>query len=68
MKPLPIDGPESDGARSHAVYIAAKREQCIRRHQVQPDRDNPDEVRWAREGDRPVNQLDTALSGKPWER
>jgi hypothetical protein len=64
-----IDPPiTDDGHRCYELGIAAIREQCIRRHQVQPDRDNPDEMRWAREGDRPVHQLDTALSGKPWER
>lgn len=64
----PNEGPESDGARSYEVGIAAIREQCIRRKQVLPDPNNPEEKRWAMEGERPVHQLDTALKGKPWGR
>lgn len=55
----PLDGPASDGARSYDLGIAAIRERCIRRGQVAPRPGDADEQRWAREGDRPISQLDT---------
>lgn len=47
-----------DGRRNYALAIAAMREQCIRRGQIKPDAANPDEVRWAREGEVCPSQLD----------
>jgi hypothetical protein len=71
----PLDGPRSDGFRSYAVAIRANREVCLRQRDVQPDPRDPEEERWFKEGIRwpkggPIDwsALDTALSGKPWER
>lgn len=58
--PIPKDGPDSDGARSHAVAIDAIREDLIRRSVVLPRPDHLDELRWAQEGFRPIQELDTA--------
>lgn len=48
-----------DSIRSWNLALASMRELCIRRKQIQPREDNPDEIRWAREGDVPVSQLET---------
>jgi hypothetical protein len=45
--------------RSWDLALATMREMCIRRKQILPREDHPDEVRWASEGERPVNQLDS---------
>lgn len=45
--------------RSYNLAIDVLRERCIRRGQIQPRDDHPDELRWAREGDRPNAELDT---------
>ena len=60
MKPIPKEGPDSDGARSYDLAIAAQREVCIRKHDVKPRDGDPVEARWAREGIVPVHKLECA--------
>ena len=56
----------SDGIKSYALGIAAWRELCIRSGSVQPSKDDPDELRWAREGKRDIPDLDTVrAAGNP---
>lgn len=43
---------------AHAVV----REQSIRRKQILPRPDHPEELRWAEEGDKPIPELDTVRS------
>lgn len=45
--------------RSYALWLKCAREQSIRRGQILPDKANPDEVRWAAEGERKPSELDS---------
>lgn len=54
--PLP---PPNDGLASYQVGIDAIREALIRKRQVSPRQDDPEETRWAEEGPRDWPELDT---------
>ena len=51
--------PALNSAKSYGLAIETLREICVRRGQVRPSAERPDEARWAREGDRPIAELDT---------
>jgi hypothetical protein len=55
-----------DGYRCFLLGHDALREKGVRLGKFPPL--TAEEERWKAEGPRPVHQLDTALSGKPWER
>ena len=46
-------------AMEYELAIAIAREKCVRRKQILPSRDRPEEARWAAEGDIPDKDLDT---------
>lgn len=48
-----------DSIRSWELALAAMRELCIRRKQILPRQDHPDEMRWAEEGERSPAELET---------
>lgn len=50
--------PADNSYRSWELGIAALRETRIRRGQIQPEKGNATEERWAREGDAPPSKLD----------
>jgi hypothetical protein len=53
-----------DSLKSWELGIAAARERCIRRKQIQPRPGDAEEQRWAREGDVPPSRLDTVRGAK----
>ena len=53
----------SDSFSSYELAIAIAREKCIRRRQILPSPDRPEEARWATEGNVPDKDLDT-VKGK----
>lgn len=57
---------DDDGFRCYQLAHAALREIGVRAGKFAPL--NADEKRWRAEGPRPVARLDTARTGKPWER
>lgn len=60
MKPIPKEGPASDGAVCYEVGITALREIAIRRHNVLPRPGDVVEQMWWDEGPVPVRELDSA--------
>lgn len=54
----PYDAADNS-ARGYDLAVASLRELAIRRGQIRPSADRPDEQRWAAEGDRPIPDLDT---------
>jgi len=52
-----------DSRKCHALAIAALRELCIRRQQIQPSPDRPEERRWAAEGETAIRNLHTVRTG-----
>ena len=49
--------PRLDAKRSYDEAHKALREICIRRKQVLPRPDDPEEMRWAEEGERPLREI-----------
>lgn len=54
----------SDGLLSYELAHATLREQGIRAGRITPRLDDADECRWAREGERPVAELDTVRGAR----
>lgn len=54
-----------DSARCYDLAIAVAREKCVRAGSIQPATDRPWEARWAKEGRRPVQELDTVRGPQP---
>lgn len=48
-----------DGPKSYSLALAALREKCIRKREIQPRPGDADEARWAREGVVPDRELET---------
>ena len=53
-----------DGYDSWLLAVACAREKLIRSHVILPDSSDPKELRWAKEGERPNNNLDTVREAK----
>lgn len=49
----------ADGFESYALALKCQRERGIRSGAIAPLPERPHEVRWAQEGPRPTNRLDT---------
>jgi hypothetical protein len=64
MTRLSLQERADDSFKSWELSIAAAREQCIRRGQIQPDTSKPDEVRWAAEGPCLNRELDCVRGRK----
>ena len=51
--------PADNAYRSWDLALATMRELCIRRRQILPREDHPDELRWAAAGPCELNELET---------